>query len=247
MIFPIIYSVSMKTTIKEKFQKIKKFFKENTISAMTAVFLGIATLLVAWAGWIGALHEGNQAGNYTRSNNLAAEGNAEYNVATQIYISDLFTWNSISNLQLDRQVAIAQGDLAEVKVIETKIEKIKSDGCSPQLLQAINDPNFTGNPFENEEFVNGYFKEAKKLLDESQEAMKEGEQDNLKSDSYELASVLYSLVLFLLGIIGVLNEYHSRKMLLVFSVCVLAVAVIYMLTIPMPTGFNITNFFNFNK
>ena len=41
--------------LKESFKKIKKFFKENTISALTAVFLGIATLLVAWAGWIGAL------------------------------------------------------------------------------------------------------------------------------------------------------------------------------------------------
>lgn len=235
--------MKVKTTIKEKFQKIKKFFKENTISALTAVFLGIATLLVAWAGWIGALHGGNQAGNYTESNNLAARGNAEYNVATQVYISDLFTWNTISNLRLDKAAAEAKGDLDEAKVIETKIAKIKQDNCSPKLLEAINKGGSTS-PFENEEFTNSYFEEAKKMLDESQKKLEEGNQDNLQGDSYQLASVLYSLVLFLLGIIGVLNDYQSRKALLVLSIGILILSFLYMLTIPMPTGFDLGKFFS---
>ena len=238
---------SIKTTIKEKFHKIKKFFKENTISALTAIFLGIATLLVAWAGWIGSLHGGNQANNYTRSNNLAAEGNAEYNVATQVYISDLFTWNTIVNLQVDEEAAKEKGDLGEAKAIATKIEKIKQNNCSPKLLEAINNQGSTSklaSPFEDEAFASSYFEEAQKLLAESQKAMAEGDIDNLRGDSYQLASVLYSLVLFLLGIIGVLNDYHSRKALLIFSTCLLVVAFIYMLTIPMPTGFDLSKFFN---
>ena len=237
----------IRATVKDKFKKIKKFFKENTISALTAVFLGVATLLVAWAGWIGALHEGNQAGNYTQSNNTAAEGNAEYNVAAQVYISDLFTWNTIANLKIDMGVAKERGDSDEVKIIKAKIEKIKQDNCSPRLLAAINEIDARGeggSPFDNEEFINGYFTEAEETLDKSQKLLEEGETDNKRSDSYQLASVLYSLVLFLLGIVGVLQDYHMRKALLVFSVIVLAVAFIYMLTIPMPTGFDIASFFN---
>ncbi|MBR2709818.1 hypothetical protein IKE72_01930 [Candidatus Saccharibacteria bacterium] len=230
--------------VKEKFGKIKKFFKENTISALTAVFLGIATLLVAWAGWIGALHDGNQASNYTRSNNLAAEGNAEYNVGAQVYISDLFTWNTILGLQVDLDAARGRGDGVEAAAIETKIEKIKQGNCSPRLVEYINKHGMSVSPFDSTEYVDGYFTEAKKLLDESQAAKADGEQDNLWSDSYQLASVLYSLVLFLLGIIGVLNDYQSRKMLLVFSVIILALAVLYMLTIPMPRGFDLAEFFN---
>lgn len=236
-----------KIVIKEKFGRIKKFFKENTISALTAVFLGIATLLVAWAGWIGALHDGNQAGNYTKSNNLAAEGNAEYNVEAQVYISDLFTWNSISGLRLDREAAKERGDSTEVKVIDAKIEKIKQNNCSTRLLEAMKKLEAEGkdtSPFEDEEFVSGYFDDARKLLEDSQKHLEEGEIDNQRSDSYQLASVLYSLVLFLLGIIGVLNDYQSRKFLLVFSVCILVLAIIYMLTIPMPTDFDFTSFFN---
>ncbi|MBQ9020170.1 hypothetical protein IJ096_02520 [Candidatus Saccharibacteria bacterium] len=234
--------------VKDKFKKVKKFFKENTISAWTAIFLGIATLLVAWAGWIGALHEGNQAGNYTESNNTASEGNAEYNVATQVYISDLFTWNTISTLQLDKALAEEKGDLGEAKIIEEKIEKIKQNNCSPKLLEAMNRAdvkNGSVSPFEDEEFTNSYFEVAKGRLEESQKLLKEGNNDNLKGDSYELVSVLYSLVLFLLGIIGVLNDNQTRKMLLVFSVIVLILSFLYMLTIPMPTGFDLSEFFKF--
>lgn len=233
--------------IKEKIQKIKKFFRENTISALTAVFLGIATLLVAWAGWIGALHDGNQAGNYTRSNNLAAEGSAEYNVATQIYISDLFTWNTITDLRLSVETAKANGNQKEAKEIEAKIEKIKQNNCSQKLLEAMDEAGAeekNANPFKDEAFISSYFEGAKKLMDESQEALANGEIDNKRSDSYQLASVLYSLVLFLLGIIGVLQDRQTRKALLIFSVFILALAFVYMLTIPMPTGFDITSFFN---
>ncbi len=74
--------------------------------------------------------------------------------------------------------------------------------------------------------------------------MEEGKQDNLRGDSYRLVSVFYSLVLFLLGIVGVIKDYHSRKMILIFSVCILVFAIIYMLTLPMPTGFNISSFFS---
>lgn len=234
---------------KEKDKQKKEILNEKRLRVLVAIFLGITTLLVAWAGWIGSLHGGIQAINFTKSNNLAAKGNAEYNVAAQIYLSDLFSWNTIFNLQLDMETAKENGNEDEAKVIEIKIKKIMNDNCSPKLLEAINDySNSQGekiSPFEKEDFVNSYFEESKKLLDESQNVMEEGKQDNLRGDSYKLVTVIYSLVLFLLGIAGILNDFKSRKALFVFSVAILIFAIIYMFTIPMPTGFNITNFFNY--
>ena len=235
---------------EEKIIKKKELLNENKLGVLVAIFLGITTLLVAWAGWIGSLHGGIQAINFTKSNNLAAKGNAEYNVAAQIYLSDLFTWNTILNLQLDLETAKDRGNNDEAKVIEVKIQKIMNDSCSPKLLEYINSTNLqekTTSPFENEDFVNSYFENAKELLDESQKVMEEGKQDNLHGDSYKLVTVIYSLVLFLLGIVGILKDYQSRKTLFIFSICILIFGIIYMLTIPMPTGFNITNFFNYNK
>ena len=237
-----------KEEMKEKVKEKKVFINEKRLEILVAIFLGITTLLVAWAGWIGSLHGGIQSINFTKSNNLAAEGNAEYNVAAQIYLSDLFAWNTIFGLQLDMETAKEKGNEDEAKVIEIKIQKIMNDNCSPKLSEAIKGINLqekTSSPFEKEEFVNSYFEKAKELLDESQKVMEEGKQDNLRGDSYKLVTVIYSLVLFLLGIVGIFKDFQSRKALFIFSVCILTFAIIYMFTIPMPTGFNITNFFNY--
>lgn len=235
------------TVAKEKIRKLKNISKEKRLSILVTVALGVATLLVAWAGWIGALHGGNQSTNYTKSNNLASEGNAEYNVATQIYMSDLFTWNTIFNLRLELNTAEAKGDTDEVNLLKAKIDKIKREGCTPKLLEAIEkmeSKKETTSPFEDPEFATSYFERAKQLLDESQQVMEEGRTDNQRADSYQLASVIYSLVLFLLGIVSVQEDYSSRKRLYIISVCILVIGFIYMLTLPMPTGFDITSFFN---
>ncbi len=162
--------LEMGIKIKEKLGKVKKFLKEKKMEVSVAVLLGVTTLLVAWAGWIGSLYSGIQAINFTKSNNLAAEANAEYSVAMQVYISDLFIWNTILDLQLDMDVAKEKGDLEEAKVIEAKIDKIKHNSCSPKLLEAIDNGGgkVGASPFENEEFASSYFARAKELAEESQ-------------------------------------------------------------------------------
>lgn len=233
---------------KEKEKAKKEFLNEKKLGVLVAIFLGLTTLLVAWAGWIGSLHSGIQAINFTKSNNLAAKGNAEYNVAAQIYLSDLFTWNTILNLQIDKEKAKEAGNYDETNAIEDKIQKILDSSCSPKLLEAISKTNVLdekNSPFKKEEFVNSYFETANDLLNESQKVMEEGKEDNLRGDSYKLVTVIYSLVLFLLGLVGILKDFQSRKVLFIFSVVILFLGIIYMLTIPMPTGFKIINFFRF--
>lgn len=57
----------------------QKRSKEEVLEIIIAIFLGVTALATAWASWIGSLHGGNQATNYTTSNNLAADGNSRYN------------------------------------------------------------------------------------------------------------------------------------------------------------------------
>ena len=58
--------------------------KEDILEIIIAAFLGVTALATAWASWIGSLHGGNMSTNYTKSNNLAADGNARWNEASQI-------------------------------------------------------------------------------------------------------------------------------------------------------------------
>ena len=57
--------------------------KEDILEIIIAVFLGVTALATAWASWIGSLHGGNMSTNYTKSNNLAADGNARWNEASR--------------------------------------------------------------------------------------------------------------------------------------------------------------------
>ena len=105
-----------------KGKKKRKGLSENAVEVLVAVFLGITALLTAWATWIGSLHGGNQATNYTTSNNYASEGNAEYNAGMQMYLSDLLAWNTMMDYSFDKILAENEGDTTKAVVIAKKIE-----------------------------------------------------------------------------------------------------------------------------
>ena len=79
----------------------QKRSKEDILEIVIAVFLGITALATAWASWIGSLHGGNMSTNYTKSNNLAADGNARWNEASQSLMQDMQIWNMISDYEVE--------------------------------------------------------------------------------------------------------------------------------------------------
>ena len=228
-------------------KKKKRFLSENKIEILVAIFLGITALLTAWASWIGSLHGGNQATNYTKSNNLASEGNSEYNSGLQNYLSDLMAWNTITDYEFDLAIAEANGETAAAELIEEKIQNFWEQNGTQILEDAYNE--FDKNrdklesPFEVEGMMDKYFEHANELLAESQELLEEGMEDNKHGDSYYLVSVIYSVVLFMLGIVGIFKGLPNRAAVLCIAVAGLILATIYMLTIPMPTGFDLGSFF----
>ena len=209
--------------------KKKKLFTANRIEIVVAVFLGITALLTAWATWIGSLHGGNQSTNYTKSNNLAAEANSEYNAAMQLYLSDLMAWNTA---------------IAEAQIYENKMQAYITQNSSSILAEAINSmTKEMTSPFEVEGTVAKYFEKSNKLSAESQALLEEGKQDNANGDAYNLVNVIFSVVLFLLGIVGVFKNLPNRAVVLCIAIVGLVIASIYMFTIPLPTGFDFFGYF----
>lgn len=222
----------------------KPLFSENTIEVLVAIFLGITALLTAWASWIGSLHGGNQATNYTKSNNLASEGNSEYNAAMQLYLSDLMAWNTMMEYSFDQELAEARGDSTEAQLIEEKMSSYIEQNGSEILIEACGQMTDDMNsPFEVEGMSDKYFETANDLLAQSQELLEEGQRDNANGDAYNLVNVIYSVVLFMLGIVGIFKKIPNRTVVLFIAVIGLILATIYMFTIPMPTGFDFASFF----
>lgn len=219
------------------------------LETVVAILLGITTLLSAWAAWIGTLHSGIQSINFTKSNNMASEGSAEYNLGLQLYLSDYTTWNVISEYYGELEAAKADGNQTKIKLINEKIEKFKKQNVSQTLAEGLEwmEENNEDNPFNMPEMTEKYFGSAQKKVDLSRELLEEGKRDNTKGDSYQLVTVMFSLTLFLLGIVGTFKNMPNRLAVLGISVVVLVFAVIYMCTIPLPTGFSKMNFFEFNK
>ena len=222
----------------------KPLFSENTIEVLVAIFLGITALLTAWASWIGSLHGGNQATNYTKSNNLASEGNSEYNAGLQTYLSDLMVWNTLMEYSFDQDLAELEGDNEKYQLIEEKMDSYVEQNGSEILAEAAGQmTDGMNSPFEVPGMMDKYFENANALLDESRAILEEGQRDNSNGDAYNLVNVIYSVVLFMLGIVGIFKKLPNRTVVLFIAVIGLVLATIYMITIPMPTGFDIGSFF----
>ena len=148
--------------------------------------LGVTALCTAWASWIGSLHGGNQATNYAKSKNLAAEGISAYNSGVQQLTTDMGLWNDITDMQLEFLFVQDNGD--DEKVEETayillyKIQDNLSDDMAARIdwnldlsdaeysdpVETIstwlNQDNAMVSPFSNEEFIDSYFETANEAV-----------------------------------------------------------------------------------
>ncbi len=219
---------------------------EEKLEVIIAILLGVTAILSAWAGWVGSLHGGNQATNYTQSNNLSSMGNSMYNEAAQDLMQDMLLWNTIYDYAFDAEIAELNNKPAEAELIQTKIETLIQDNCSERFAEAIDwalAQEEDVSPFDMEGYVDGYFTDANAVLEEANGLLEQGKTDNANGDAYGLVTVIYALVLFLLGIVGIFKKIPNRVVILVFAAVCLVIATVYMITIPMPTGFNLMSFF----
>jgi hypothetical protein len=237
----------------------KSFLDENKLEIVTVILLGITALLTAWASYVGSIHGGNQATNYATSNNLSSDGNSIYNAAVQTLTQDMDTWNTIMDYEIEILYADAVNDQENLEAYVWKLQWFCQDNLTEDMAamiqydqEAFNDGvNDTedilawlndesgvalNSPFYDEAFVQSYFDEANLKLDEAQAVLEQGQQDNANGDKFSLVTVLYSVALFMLGIVGVFKNQTNKKIVLAVSVVCLLIAVIFMVTIPLPTS-----------
>ncbi len=241
-----------------------KFDYEKALEIFIVVMLGLTALLMAWATWVGSLHAGNQSTSYTKSNNLASEGNSEYNAATQKEMQDMLLWSDISELQSELIFTVnsENPDQNEIdllcskiyfKIAENATEEFaqqiswasvsENDDQTQVVLDWLEEENATVSPFYDEEFVQSYYVTAQEILTESEEELVAGQKANADGDAFGLVTVIFSVVLFLLGIASTLKSKMNKNIIVVFSLVSFIIATIYMLTIPLPTGFSMSSFF----
>lgn len=237
----------------------KKRSKEDILEIIIALFLGITALATAWASWIGSLHGGNMSTNYTKSNNLAADGNARWNEASQSLMQDMQIWNQISDYEVEILYANEADNADQMYESAYKIMYICADNLTEDMAEKIGyDFNFevediidwvlygemsTTSPFGDGDFIESYYTDAREILAQSEEILAEGQADNTKGDTYSLVTVIYSVILFMLGIVGTFRRLPNRVFITGVAIVGFLFATIYMFTIPFPTGFDFLSYF----
>ena len=252
-------SEEIKSVEEERAPEKKRRTKEDILEIIIVIFLGVTALATAWASWIGSLHGGNMSTNYTKSNNLAADGNARWNEASQSLMQDMQVWNMISDYQVEILYASGIGDSDKMYENAYKIKFICADNLTQEMADIIaydfnydadqiitwveEDERATTSPFADEDYVNSYYEDAQAVLAESEAVLAEGQQDNTRGDTFNLVTVIYSVVLFMLGIVGTFRRLPNRMLITCVAIAGFLFGTIYMFTIPFPTGFNFLSFF----
>ncbi len=176
---------------------------------------------------------------------------------------DMLLWNEVSDLQIDIFFAEDNGDEDALIKNTYKLFFKLDDNLSYDMAAAIGwDWNYTSDdptaivlswlekddalysPFYDEEFVATYFETANALLTESNEKMETGQADNKSGDAFGLVTVIYSVVLFLLGISNSFENRKNKYALIGISLVSFIIATVYMLTLPLPEGFSLLGFFS---
>lgn len=216
------------------FMKYEKF--DHIFEIIVAVLLGVTALLTSYASWQGSLYGGSQATKYTEGAALQAEGNSMYNEQSQLLSQDMRIYDELNNLRIDMVYAEKKGDVDELELLEWKYDELAVNNASDELIEAIEwsdeQPEYKS-PFDKEGFVDSYFAEAKELINQGYEMVESGKKDNSLGDILGLSTVIFSIVLFLLGILNTFDNKNLKVAIMSVSFVALVWAATIMLSVPM--------------
>ncbi len=218
--------------------KSEKF--SSILELIIVILLGITAVLTAYASWQASLYDGNQASAYTESTAILSDANSLYTQDYQSYMQDLNTWNQIEDIRTDLLYAQDKNDAAEVERLQYKLDVIMFNNVDDRFQAAIDwadaQEEYTS-PFEKEGFYDEYYQDADAKYEEGWAKMDEGQLANDLGDKQGLVTVIFSVVLFLLGIVSTLKNIKIRMAVVVLSFGTLVFGVIMMLSVPLlPIG-----------
>lgn len=209
----------------------KKDEKATKIEIAITVLLGVATVLGALAAYFAALWGGNQQSSY-------AQSISETNHANTVYLEAL---NELSQYEIDElsddvvysewKENTEKGDQLDAEYFFSKLSvSLQKDlQDNPEDLT-----EYTKEMTEKEKSIMMRFQEADTLFNSADELMKKGNEANGYGDDFTLCTVLFTVVLFFLGLASLKTKESLQKAYLGIGSVILVITVIRMLTLPFP-------------
>jgi hypothetical protein len=216
--------------------KSEKF--SSILELIIVILLGITAVLTAYASWQSSLYDGNQASAYTESTAILSDANSLYNQDYQSIMQDMNTWNQIIDIRTDLLYATDKNDTVEMDRLQYKLDQIMYNNVDDHLQEAIDWADAQqdyASPFDKEGFSESYYTDADQMYADGWAKMDEGQEANDLGDKQGLVTVIFSVVLFLLGIVSTLKNVKIRMSVVGLSFATLVYGVIMMISVPMLT------------
>lgn len=219
---------------KEKFGRI--------FEIAVAILLGITAVLTAYASWQASLYGGNQATKYAKGTALIGEGASMYNEALQNLNRDMQVYDDINNMRIDYTYATEKGEDLEAERLEWKLEEMMLNNLSQELSDAMDWAEaMTGetgeyySPFDSEALIESYYADANAVYNDGHAMIEDGQNDNRLGDVLNMTTVVYAVVLFLLGVVNTFESDKLKFAIGLLSLAAMVYALITMLSVPMLT------------
>ena len=220
-------------------------------NTLVAIMLAICALTTAWATWIGDLHASDQDSNYAKAERLDTEANASYNLNSQLYVAIFNLWTHVYEVNSEIKALESAGDTQGANAKREQMNAYIETNCPnyqniKSAIYTALEKGGSATPFDEYPQAS-FFADSEKLSQEATEAREDGNRCNLANDSYGLVSVLYSLCLFLFGMVGFYKQRLPRRIVFSVGVFVFVIATAYMISLPLPDNFDFANYFKLSQ
>ncbi len=205
--------------------------KATKLEIVITILLGITTILGAFAAYCSALWGGEMQSSYSLSI-------ARTNDANTIYLEALNSLTSFQMNDMKDDIIYSEwksnsekGDVEDAKYFFSKL----SEGFQKDLLNNPSDVSeYEKEQAANLDSIKKSFEESGLTSDSAEVLMQKGSIANKQGDGFTLCTVLFTIVLFFLGLASLKTHSTMQKTYVILAVVILVLSFIRMVTIPFP-------------
>lgn len=173
----------------------------NLIEIVSALIIGISTILGAFSAYQSSLYDGMSNEDYNKAVATINAANSEYVYNNQIIMEDVMYW-----IQLNEYKALSENPNDSMSLRYKALAEQMEEEVPFELIQAIEwaDEENAKNPYKErvvfynyDNYIDNLNRYANKLMSKGNDIFTEGQNYNNLGDKQTLVTVVFAIVLFL--------------------------------------------------
>jgi len=210
---------------------------EKLLDKFSVILLGLVGFATAFATFQQSQYSGAQAELVSDATIEVIQAQSEYNAIISSVDSDIRTYNDIITAKKEIEISKKYNDEKNIEILNNRIELLKKNSASSKLVEKLNEEKYSDgsiNPYEDDsDFVNSYIEEPYNNMKKGEAKLSVGGEYNTQSDVFGFSTVIFSVALFLLGIVSSFESVKIKSIITFGSLILTVFASAKMLKVPL--------------